>query len=130
MNTTSYLLIRLALGVSLFGHGLVRLPKLQIFSTWMVGNFEKSMLPKVAVVPFSYTLPIIEFTAGFLIILGLVTKPALIIAGTAMIMLMFGTTLIEQWEFLPSQMIHVLFAAVSFQFIENNYWALDSLLKK
>jgi thiosulfate dehydrogenase [quinone] large subunit len=45
MNTTSFLLLRLGIGISMFGHGLVRLPKLAGFSKWMVTSFEKSLLP-------------------------------------------------------------------------------------
>lgn len=46
MNTNSFLLLRLAIGASMLGHGLVRLPKLQTFSHWMVGSFAKSILPQ------------------------------------------------------------------------------------
>jgi len=35
----AYLISRLAIGLSFFGHGLVRLPKLTGFSHWMVGQF-------------------------------------------------------------------------------------------
>ncbi len=45
MINTSFLLLRVAIGTSLLGHGLVRLPKLPAFSQWMVGLFAKSMLP-------------------------------------------------------------------------------------
>lgn len=81
MNKTAYLLLRLAIGASMFGHGLVRLPKLNAFSDWMVGSFEKSILPQALVVPFSYVLPIAEFTVGLLLILGLFTRQALIGGG-------------------------------------------------
>jgi thiosulfate dehydrogenase [quinone] large subunit len=70
MNTTSFLILRLTIGASMFGHGLVRLPKLAMFSNWMVGTFEKSILPKAMVTPFSYLLPIAEFTIGLLLISG------------------------------------------------------------
>lgn len=74
MNTITFLLLRLAIGASMFGHGLVRLPKLNAFSQWMTGNFEKSMLPGALVVPFSYILPVAEFLIGLLIIAGLFYK--------------------------------------------------------
>lgn len=128
MNTTVFLLLRLAIGVSIFGHGLVRLPKLNAFSNWMVGNFEKSMLPKVLVVPFSYALPIAEFSVGLLLLLGLFTKPSLIAGAVIMILLIFGTAMIENWEALPSQLIHIAFLAVLLQFVQYNKWAVDNLL--
>lgn len=130
METTSFLLLRLAVAISMFGHGLVRLPKLTIFSNWMIGSFENSMLPKFIVTPFSYILPIAEFTIGLLLLLGLFTKPALIAGGFVMLVLLFGTSLIENWEAIPSQLIHVAFFALLLQFIDYNSWAVDILIKK
>ena len=130
MNTTSFLILRLAIGASMFGHGLVRLPKLATFSNWMVGTFQKSILPKAMVTPFSYLLPIAEFTIGLLLISGLFTKPALIGGGLVMIILIFGSCMIENWEILPSQLIHAAFFAVLLQFAANNTYALDNLFLK
>src|SRR5215204_4489283 len=116
MNTTTFLLLRLAIAASMLGHGLVRLPKLSAFSNGMVSSFEKSFLPKILVVPFSYVLPLAEFTTGLLLLMGLFTIPALIAGCIIMILLIFGTTMIENWDALPSQLIHVAFFAVLLQF--------------
>lgn len=130
MNTTSFLLLRLAIGASMFGHGLVRLPKLNGFSNWMVTSFEKSMLSAAMVKPFSYALPLAEFAIGLLLILGLFTRPALIAGGIVMIMLILGTTLIENWEALTSQFIHVAFFAVLLHYVASNTYALDNAFLK
>ena len=130
MNTTTFLLLRLAIAVSMLGHGLVRLPKLSAFSSWMVNSFKKSMLPEILVVPFSYVLPLAEFTAGLLLLTGLFTVPVLIAAAIIMIVLIFGTTMIENWDAIPSQLIHVAFYALLLQFSQYNTWALDNLFKK
>lgn len=129
MNTTVYFLLRLVIGASMFGHGLVRIPKLQAFSSWMVGSFEKSLLPKFLVVPFSYSLPIAELVIGLLLIIGLFTKPALVAATIVMVILVFGTALIENWEALPSQLIHAAFFSLLLQFIVNNTISLDTIIK-
>jgi len=130
MNTATFLILRLAIAASVLGHGLVRLPQLSAFSKWMVENFQKSMLPKMLVVPFSYLLPLAEFTIGLFLFIGLFTIPALIIGAIIMIVLIFGTTMIMNWEALPSQLIHVAFYAVLLQFSQYNDWALDNLFKK
>ncbi|WP_264538424.1 DoxX family membrane protein [Flavobacterium sp. N1736] len=130
METTTFLLLRLAVAISMFGHGLVRLPKLTTFSNWMIGSFENSMLPKFIVTPFSYILPIAEFTIGLLLLLGLFTKPSLLAGGFVMLALMFGTAMIENWEAIPSQLIHVAFFALLLHFIDYNSWAIDLLIKK
>ena len=126
----AYLLSRLAIGLSFFGHGLVRLPKLTGFSNWMVDQFSKSFLPDALVVPFSYILPIAEFIAGVLIILGLFTRQGLLLAGLISLTLIFGTTLIENWEALPSQLIHVAFVAVLLAYLPYNTYAVDKIIKK
>jgi len=126
----AYLLSRLAIGLSFFGHGLVRLPKLDVFSHWMLNQFSKSILPEALVLPFSYILPIAEFIVGLLIILGLFTKQGLILAGLISLMLIFGTTIIENWEALPSQLIHVAFIAVLLTYLPHNRYAVDQLIKK
>lgn len=128
MNTTSFLLLRLGIGISMFGHGLVRLPKLAGFSKWMVTSFEKSLLPSAIITPFSYALPILEFGIGTLLILGLLTKQALLAGSIVMLLLLLGTTLIENWEALPSQLIHLVFFAILIQFISSNRWSLDYFL--
>jgi len=114
----------------MFGHGLVRLPKLSGFSNWMVTSFEKSMLSAAMVRPFSYALPLAEFAIGLLLIVGLFTRPALIAGSIVMIMLILGTTLIENWEALPSQLIHVVFFTALLHYAASNTYALDNAFLK
>ncbi|WP_298738436.1 DoxX family protein [uncultured Chitinophaga sp.] len=127
MDTTVYLLLRLAIGASMFGHGLVRLPKLHGFSAWMLNSFEKSMLPAALVRPFSYALPVAEFVIGLLLLAGLFTRQALIAGALVMVMLIIGTTLTENWDALPSQLIHVAFFALLLQYASSNRISLDRL---
>ncbi|TWV93024.1 DoxX family protein [Chitinophaga pinensis] len=129
-NTTSFLLLRLAIGASMFGHGLVRLPKLDKFSAWMVGSFKDAMLPSALVTPFSYALPIAEFLIGTLLIVGLLTRQALVAGGIVMILLILGATMIENWEALVSQLLHAVIFAVLLSSISFNSYAVDNLLKK
>ncbi|WP_427874693.1 DoxX family protein [Flavobacterium sp. MMS24-S5] len=130
METTSFLLLRLAIAISMFGHGLVRLPKLATFSNWMVGSFENSMLPKIIITPFSYILPIAEFAIGLFLLLGIFTKPSLVGGAIVMVILLFGTSMIENWEAIPSQLIHIAFFALLLHFADYNSWAIDTLIKK
>lgn len=126
----AYLISRLAVGLSFFGHGLVRLPKLEGFSHWMVAQFSKSMLPEALVVPLSYALPILEFISGLLIVVGLFTRQGLLLAGLVSLALIFGTTMIENWEALPSQLIHVAFLSVLLACLPHNSYAVDKLIKR
>lgn len=114
----------------MFAHGLVRLPKLNGFSQWMVGQFEKSMLPKIMVLPFSYVLPVAEFVIGTLLILGFLTRPALVAGGLVMVVLIFGAGMIEDWGAIPSQLIHAFFFGLLLSSLQHNGYALDTLTKK
>ena len=127
----SFLLARLAVGMSMFGHGLVRLPKLQSFSHWMVGQFEKSMLPEIIVTPFSYILPIAELLVGIFLLIGLFTRQALVAGSLVMIALIFGSSMIEEWGAIPSQLIHVAFFSILLIFEKSyNSFAVDLILEK
>ncbi|RFS23899.1 DoxX family membrane protein [Chitinophaga silvatica] len=125
----AYFLMRLGVAMSMFGHGLVRLPKLHGFSGWMMKSFENAMLPPALVQPFSYTLPIAEFIVGLFLLLGLFTRYSLIAGSVVMITLIFGTTLIENWDALPSQLIHLGLMVVLLIFIQYNYWSADRVFK-
>ncbi|MDM1072569.1 DoxX family membrane protein [Empedobacter brevis] len=130
MDRTAYVLLRLGIGISMFGHGVVRLPKLEAFSGWMVRSFEKSFLPEFLVTPFSYVLPIAEFLVGLLLLAGLFTRAALVSGAVIVLLLLFGTSMIENWEALPSQLIHLAFFAVLLQYFKANTFALDNLISK
>jgi len=126
----AYLLSRLAIGLSFFGHGLIRLPKLAGFSNWMIDQFSKSFLPDLLVQPFSYALPMLEFVSGLMILIGAFTKQGLLLAGLISLALIFGTTMIENWEALPSQLIHVAFLSLLLTYLPHNSYAVDKLIKK
>jgi thiosulfate dehydrogenase [quinone] large subunit len=125
MKSISYVFIRLGIGISMLGHGFVRIPKLMAFSEGMLDNFKESLLPGFLVLPFSYALPFVEFLLGVLLVLGWQTKRAAIVGGILMLVLMGGTTLIENWSALPSQMIHLLFFVLVYEFNQANSMALD-----
>ncbi|PKK37540.1 DoxX family protein [Siphonobacter sp. SORGH_AS_0500] len=130
-NGMSFFLARLAVGTSLLGHGLVRMPKLSGFSAWMVDKFKDSLLPESLVTPFSYALPIAELMVGVLIVLGLFTRLALTAGSWIMISLIFGSSMVEDWGAIPSQLIHVAFLTILLVFEHShNSYSLDKMTRK
>ena len=126
----AFAMMRVAIGVSLCTTGAVRFPKMSGFSAWMVDSFGKTILPKALLVPFSYALPIAEFSVGLLLVLGLFTRGALIGGGIIMASLLFGTALTENWESIPGQLLHTgIFAVLLAMLAEYNGYSLDKLRK-
>ena len=125
-----YVLTRITIGVSMLGHGLVRLPKIAQFSEGMAKKFADSMLPDFIVSPFGYALTVAEFAIGILLVLGLFTKKASVAGMVVMISLIFGSCLVENWAVINSQLIHAAFFAFLIWFLHLNSWSIDRLLKK
>ena len=126
----AYLLVRLALASSMLGHGMARFSKLQAFNSWMVVTYQNTMIPSMVVSGFSSMLPFLEFVIGLMILLGLFNKASSFIGGLIMSILVFGSCLIESWEWLPSQFIHVLFFVVLLAYSKYNCWCIDLLFVK
>jgi len=126
----TYLLERLPIGMSFFGHGLERLPKLAAFSNGMVASFSKSILPAALVSPFGYVLPILEFLTGILLLLGLFTRFAIVLGAVIMLALIFGSCMIEQWNNVFTQIIYGAYLALLFYFVQYNAISVDGLMNK
>lgn len=103
---TIFFFLRLPIAISLLGHGLVRLPKLATFSNWMVTTMEKSAIPDFLIVPFSYVLPIAEALIGLSLLVGFQTKYTLFAGLALMSLLIFGSSSIENWSAIESQLLH------------------------
>ncbi|MDB5133702.1 MAG: DoxX [Mucilaginibacter sp.] len=127
---TTYLLARLPIAVSMFGHGLERIPKLQGFSNHMVGQFSKSMLPVSFVTPFSLGLPFLELLTGILLILGLFTRFACILGVLIMLALIFGSSTLEQWENVFTQIIYGAYFTLLYYFAVYNRYSADTLISR
>lgn len=116
--------------MNMFGHGLVRFDNIEAFANSMTKNFEATFLPASLVLPFGYILPVVEFIVGVLLIAGLFSRFALILGSLAMISLIFGSALIEQWEYIEIQLVHIAFFVLLLNFIKFDNYSLDFLIKK
>lgn len=121
----AYLFIRLSMGISMFTHGLVRIPKLEEFKSGMVEQFSESMLPSIVVASWGYATPIIELILGVLLIIGLLTRISAISGGIFMLILLFGSGMVENWGAFPSQLLHIAFFAVLLIYLPYNSLSLD-----
>jgi thiosulfate dehydrogenase [quinone] large subunit len=121
---------RLPIAMSLFGHGLIRLPKLDMFSLGMVTQFSGTFLPRWLLQPFSYALPFLELLTGVLLLLGLFTRFALFLGAAVMVVLIFGSTIVEEWQNVAIQMFYGIYFAGLLVFIDHNGISLDARMKR
>jgi uncharacterized membrane protein YphA (DoxX/SURF4 family) len=127
-RAVAYLLLRLTIGASLFGHGLVRLPKLGAFHTQLTGEFKTSILPAILVSVCSYALPFAELITGVLLLVGALTRAAAVAGGLVMTVLVFGATSIEHFNVISDQLVHASFLAAVVGFRSHNKYSVDHLL--
>ncbi|AZA50129.1 DoxX family protein [Chryseobacterium carnipullorum] len=121
----AYFLLRMSMGVNLLGHGLARIPKLSVFADGMTKGFEKSWLPQPWVQIFSTTLPFLEFGIGLMLILGFKTRFANFAGAGLIIMLLFGSSTVENWEAMGIQMIYAVFFYILISRLEDNCYCVD-----
>jgi len=127
---TAYFFSRAAVGLSMATHGLVRIPKIDKFSNGMLEQFASSMIPGTLVSAFSHALPFLELATGVMLCFGVFTRIGLVLGNIVMLMLLFGTGMIENWEAIPSQLIHVAFFSVLLVYLDLNKFSIDDLNRK
>jgi thiosulfate dehydrogenase [quinone] large subunit len=126
----TYFFVKLPLAVSMLGHGLVRIPKLQTFSNWMVDKMAQSFIPEALILPFGYVLPIAEFIIGLFLIVGIFTRASLYAGLILMAMLVLGSSSTESWDGITPQLIHAGYMAGLLLLISYDRFSLDVIRSK
>ena len=111
----AYLLLRVITGMNFFGHGFARIftgTHLGGFAHWMVGDMAKSPLPASLVLATGYVVPCVELVIGVLLLTGVATRQALIVAMLLVLVLMFGITMKQDWNIAGQQLLYGLVLAV------------------
>ncbi|MDQ8195723.1 hypothetical protein QEH59_14910 [Coraliomargarita sp. SDUM461004] len=102
--------LRIAFGLSLLIHGAIRLPKLASFAQGMAGQFDGTFLAGGLALAFAYVIPFAETLIALCVLLGgRVIRWGAFAGCMLMGGIMFGTGVLEKWELLPSQLIHLAF---------------------
>ncbi len=119
-------LLRLALGLNLLVHGLVRVPALGKFADGLARDFSATVVPAPLAHVFALCLPLAEAAIGLLVILGLWQRMVLSAGTLLMIALVFGTALQQHWDILTQQMVYVLLYAALLATRSWDRWSLDA----
>ena len=96
-------LARVALGLNIAVHGYSRLPNLAGFANGMVKQFAATFLPAPLVYITGLGIPIGEALIGTFLFFGLLCRPTLVIGTLLMLLLIFGSSLTQQWEIVRSK---------------------------
>ena len=105
----AYQATRLAIGVSIFFHGAVRIPKLTIFAQSHLEMFSHTFIAGTPTLLMCYLIPFLEATTGLLILIGgKLTRYGLTLGIATMGILMFGASLAEKFDLLISMLLHVI----------------------
>lgn len=119
-TTRAYLLLRVTLGLNICLHGVVRWTKgLHTFAESLVPLFAKTPLPPRSVFDLGYFIPILEALVGAAVLFGVQTRRTLQGGSILMLVLMFGSSLREDWTTVGTQLAYsvvycILIAGVRF----------------
>jgi thiosulfate dehydrogenase [quinone] large subunit len=123
-------LARVALGLNIAIHGYGRLPNLTGFASGMVQQFAATILPGPIVYITGLGIPIGEAVIGTLLFFGLFCRPTLVIGTLLMLLLIFGSSVTQQWEIASIQMTYVAFYAVLLATVRYDRFSLDGLRRR
>jgi thiosulfate dehydrogenase [quinone] large subunit len=130
-KAVAYLLMRVALGVNIFGHGFFRLLSgLSAFAHGAVTPIDKGPLPHSLSIGFLYAVPFLEVAIGVLLILGLFTRVALILGQLNMIALVVGVTSTQNWVTATTQLEYSFVFFAMLWLVEANTLSVDGLMAR
>ena len=127
----AYALLRAVAGTNLLMHGVSRLlAGPQSFAAQLTVQFAHSPLPEAMVRGFGAALPAIEGVIGLLLLIGWKTRWALIAALLSMLVLTFGSSLIQNWNAAETQLMYALVFSVLLFLRRYNSWSVDGCWNK
>ena len=127
----AYAMLRGVAGVNLLMHGVSRLlAGTSGFTEHLSQQFAHSPLPPDLIHLFGNMLPMVEGTIGLLLLIGLKTRWALIAASLLMMMLTFGSALVQDWSAAGTQLVYALIFSILLFMRRFNSWSLDGCMNK
>ena len=124
-----YALLRIALGLNICMHGIIRWAAgLRSFAESLLPMFQKTPMPMWPVYSFGYLLPIVEAAVGACVLLGFQTRRALISGSVLMLFLMFGSTLRQDWPTVGIQLTYSVVYSLLLAGIRFNSHGVDRIL--
>jgi thiosulfate dehydrogenase [quinone] large subunit len=127
----AYALLRLVVGANLMMHGVSRtLAGSGEFAAKLVMQFEHAPLPAWSVWAFGLTLPSIEGILGLLLLIGLRTRATLVAASLLIMVLTFGSALLQDWPAAGIQLNYAIAYAALLFLRRYNGWSVDAWMAR
>lgn len=121
----AYVLLRIIVGINYFNHGFSRLGNIPGFVDAMAGAMAGAWMPEPWVRITAFLVSPVELIVGLLLILGLFTRISLIAAFILMAILMYGVTIVQNWDTASSQLIYNIVLFILLAGLGYNRFALD-----
>jgi thiosulfate dehydrogenase [quinone] large subunit len=127
----AYALLRAVVGTNLVMHGVSRIiGGTGEFAAKLVMQFAHAPLPAWSVWVFGLTLPAIEGGLGLLLLIGLRTRAALIAASALIIVLTFGSSLLQDWAAAGIQLTYASVYAALLFLHKYDGWSADAWIAR
>jgi thiosulfate dehydrogenase [quinone] large subunit len=127
----AYAMLRGVTGVNLLMHGVSRLlAGASGFANHLTEQFAHSPLSPSLIHLFGNVLPMVEGTIGLLLLIGLKTRWALIAASLLMMVLTFGSALVQDWSAAGTQLVYALIFSLLLFMRRFNSWSIDGCMNK
>ena len=126
----AHALLRVTLGLDICMHGIVRWAAgLGRFAGSLQTMFHGSLLPPWAIASFGYALPIVETAVGGAILIGFQTRRALVAGMALMMVLIFGSSLRQDWQVVGLQLIYSIAYAILLATVWIDRFSIDSIVR-
>jgi thiosulfate dehydrogenase (quinone) large subunit len=126
-----YVLLRVVFGLNLLMHGVSRmLMGPGDFAFKLQAQFAGSILPTTGVRLFGILLPGVEALLGLLILIGLRTRVALVVASLLMMALTFGSAIIQDWTATATQLFYAAIVSGLIVLQRFDGWSVDAWLRR
>jgi thiosulfate dehydrogenase [quinone] large subunit len=124
------LLLRLFLGMMFLMAGLGKLPNLPGFYQYIEKEFGNTFLAGPLLTAFSHTLPFVEVTVGVLLVLGLMTRPTLVVTALTLLTLFFGKLVARDGQTSAFIALYFLIVMYALRHAESNKFSVDHLIHR
>ncbi|MGP1371188.1 MAG: DoxX family membrane protein [Almyronema sp.] len=123
----AYALLRIVVGINYFNHGFTRIGNLPGFAESMVGAMEAAWMPEFLVRLTAFCVAPVEMIFGLCLLLGLFTRVSLVVLFGLMAVLMYGVTVVQNWDSASSQLIYNIVLFILLAGVGYNRLALDQV---